>query len=116
MGSDVYFAQRVCTWASERAGRFSRLATRLSKQYAQCACVAMVGWWGEPCDAGCGLVFCENLREEIDGVLRIVDARYDSGVRGMESQLIRQRGVQQAQEPGYLRPTFRASCARARRE
>ena len=41
-----YFVHRDSTLASESAGRFSRLATRLSKQYAQCAWVAMtsVGW------------------------------------------------------------------------
>lgn len=45
VGSELYFAQRCSTWARVREGRFSRLATRLSKQYAQCACVAMVGCW-----------------------------------------------------------------------
>lgn len=41
-GSVLYFAQRASTCARRRAGRFSRLATRLSKQYAQWAWVAMV--------------------------------------------------------------------------
>jgi hypothetical protein len=42
VGSVLYFVQSASTWARERAGRFSRLAARLSKQYAQWAWVAMV--------------------------------------------------------------------------
>lgn len=37
VGSALYFSQSVSTWRRESAGRFSRLATRFSKQYAQWA-------------------------------------------------------------------------------
>jgi hypothetical protein len=40
----VYLSQSVSTWWRERAGRFSRDAASVSKQYAQCASDAMV--WG----------------------------------------------------------------------
>ena len=42
VGSVLYFVQSASTSPRESAGRFSRLATRLSKQYAQWAWVAMV--------------------------------------------------------------------------
>ena len=47
LGSVLYFFQRASTWRRESAGRFSREAARLSKQYAQWASVAMVlvGFW-----------------------------------------------------------------------
>ena len=41
VGSALYFSQRSSTWCSGNGDLFSRLATRLSKQYAQCAGVAM---------------------------------------------------------------------------
>jgi hypothetical protein len=42
MGSSVYLDQRASTSGRERPRRFSRLAERLSKQYAQWAWVAIV--------------------------------------------------------------------------
>lgn len=42
VGSSVYFAHNVSTSRRERLGRFSRLAARLSKQYAQWAWVAIL--------------------------------------------------------------------------
>jgi len=41
VGDVLYFVQRLSTWARESEGRFSRFETRLSKQYAQWAWVAM---------------------------------------------------------------------------
>lgn len=38
----LYFFHRASTWRRERAGRFSRDAARLSKQYAQWASDAML--------------------------------------------------------------------------
>lgn len=40
----LYFSHSVSTSSRDSEGRFSRLAARLSKQYAQWAWVAMVGW------------------------------------------------------------------------
>jgi hypothetical protein len=42
VGSAVYFVHRASTWGRERLGRFSRLAERVSKQYAQWAWVAIL--------------------------------------------------------------------------
>jgi hypothetical protein len=41
VGSSVYFAHKASTSRSESCGRFSRLAERLSKQYAQWAWLAI---------------------------------------------------------------------------
>jgi hypothetical protein len=40
-GSALYFVHRASTWGRERLSRFSRLAARVSKQYAQWAWVAI---------------------------------------------------------------------------
>lgn len=39
----VNFVQRCSTWERGRGARFSRLAERVSRQYAQWAWVAMLG-------------------------------------------------------------------------
>jgi hypothetical protein len=58
-GDALYFFQRASTCRSESAGRFSSEAARLSKQYAQCASVAML----RCCDsAWIGRVYCDPQR------------------------------------------------------
>lgn len=48
VSSALYFFHSASTWRRARAGRFSSEAARLSKQYAQCASVAMLSWSGRP--------------------------------------------------------------------